>query len=288
MPYSRHRQRGQSLVETAIALVVLVPLAAGVMLLGQYIHIEQGAQSAAREAAWAATVDPSLIKAGLPGRQRIQTELQARQYADPGAAIRTRAGVPGRFSDTMLTTFAGQSLLKSSQLTLTTYKQGQGSSFLDKALGAVHKAAKIVGNFPPNSQGLVTAQVDVHPEKLAGSDGSPLSFMDPLDTRQLDFTARTVVLADTWQAGGSGEDRNGDQVSGGSGRTVRDVVRPLAPMDWLGGGMDKTIHDVSKLLGEIPLVNQVLTPGWKYYYPGRMAPDAVPADKLVPYKHAAR
>ena len=35
------RQRGQSLVETLVGLLVLVPLAAGIMLIGQYSHIEE-------------------------------------------------------------------------------------------------------------------------------------------------------------------------------------------------------------------------------------------------------
>ncbi|HKR76475.1 MAG TPA: TadE family protein [Rhodanobacter sp.] len=281
-------ERGQSLIEMAVALILLVPLAAGVMLLGQYIHVKQQTQAAAREAAWAATVDPALANAQLPDQTRVQTELRSRQFADAKAAIRSKASAPTRFGDTVLTTFANQELLKTSGLALTVYQQEGAPSYLDKGLDLVGKAAKTLGNLPPNSKGLVTAEVHAKPEKIMGTNGSPLAFLDPLDTMQLDFSARTVVLADTWAASGGGELANGKEApqAAFSNRTVRNVVRPLVPTSWLGDKSGDVVNDVIHVLGNIPIINQIFTPGLDEFELGRMAPDVVPTDKLVKYNHA--
>lgn len=278
-------QRGQSLVEMAVALIVLVPLAAGVMLLGQYIHIKQQTQSAAREAAWAATVDPALAKTQLPDQARVQAELRSRQFADAKAAIRSNESAPAKFGDAMLTTFANRELLKTSGLALTVYQQEAAPTYLDQALNGVNTVAKTL---PPNTKGLVTAEVHAKPERIVGTNGSPLAFLDPLDTMSLDFSARTVVLADTWAASGGGESVKGRDASQGafSNRTVRSVIRPLVPTTWLGDKADAAISDVAHVLGSIPIVDKVFTPGLKDFELGRTAPDVVPADKLVKYKNA--
>ena len=281
-------QRGQSLIEMAVALIVLVPLAAGVALLGQYIHIKQQTQAAAREAAWAATVDPALANAQLPDQASVQTELRSRQFADAKAAIRSKASAPAHFGDAMLTTFADQELLKTSGLSLTVYQQESAPSYLDQGLDLIGKAAKTLGNLPPNGKGLVTAEVHARPEKIVGTDGSPLAFLDPLDTMQLDFSARTVVLADTWGASGGGELANGKEApqAAFSNRTVRNVIKPLVPTSWLGDKSDDVVNDVVHVLGNIPLIDQIFTPGLDQFELGRMAPDVVPTDKLVKYGHA--
>ena len=280
-------ERGQSLVEMAVALLVLVPLAAGVMLLGQYIHIKQETQAAARQAAWAATVDPALADAGLPTKNSVQNVLRSRQFADSKAVIKSHAQVPAAFGDTMLTTFASQPLLKTSGLSLSVYQQEKAPSFLDGALGTIAKATKTLGNLPPNPKGFVTAEVHSRPEKIKGSDGQGLGFLDPLDTTQLDFSARTVLLADAWSASGGGERANGSEASGAMyNRTVRHVVRPLVPTSWLGDKADDVISDVVDVLGKIPIINQIFTPGMDHFQLGQMRPDAVPTDKLVKYPDA--
>ena len=52
-------QRGQSLIEMAIACIVMVPMFVGVMLLGQYIHLHQQTQAAARAAASKSSILPA-------------------------------------------------------------------------------------------------------------------------------------------------------------------------------------------------------------------------------------
>ena len=279
-------QRGQSLVEMAVALIVLVPLAAGVMLLGQYIHIKQQTQAAAREAAWAATVDPALAKTQLPDQARVQAEMRSRQFADPKAAIRSDESAPSKFGDAMLTTFANQELLKTSGVSLTVYKQEAPPDYFNQGLNAIGKLTGSLGKLPPNTQGLVTAEAHARPEQIVGTNGSPLKFLDPLDTMQLDFSARTVLLADAWSAAGGGEDKEGEAVYDPSGRSVRSVIRPLVPSTWAGSDFDGGFNKVINFLGDIPIVKDVFTAGWKHFHFGRTAPDVVPADKLVKYKNA--
>lgn len=278
----RH-QRGQSLIEMAIALIVLVPLAVGVTLLGQYMHIKQQTQAAARQAAWAATVDPALARQGLPNRSTTERKLRAWQFADAHDKLTSAGAAPTHFGDSLLTTFAGQELLKPQALSLNVYKQESSPGYLDKAMAIVGKAAKTLGNLPPNTKGLVTAEAHARPEKITGSNGSPLAFLDPLDTMQLDFSAHTVLLADTWDAAGAGENLEGKDTGGD--RTVRHIIRPLVPTTWLGSSFDDVTNKVINILGKIPIVNDIFTPGFDKFELGRTAPDVVPADKLAPYKN---
>lgn len=279
------RQRGQSLVEMAIACIVLVPLAAGVMLLGQYIHLREQTRAAARQAAWAATVDPALVDAGLPGRAAVQRDLRSRQFAEAKTVLRSHAAAPAAFGDSMLTTFANQPLLKTSGLTLSVYRQEAAPTYLDDAMAIVGKAGRTLGNLPPNPKGLVTAEAHVKPEKLIGSDGLTLDFLGSIASEQLDFSARSVVLADTWAATGGGEKRNGDEVSGAlSNRTVRHVIRPLVPSDWLGSSLDDAFSNAIHLLEKIPIVGDIFTPGFDGFELGKTSPDVVPTDKLVKYR----
>lgn len=274
------RQRGQSLVEMVVALIVLVPLAAGITLLGQYIHIRQQTQAAARQAAWAATVDPAVARQGLPDRATIERKLRAWQFADARARLTSRAPAPRAFGDTMLTTFAGRELLKPQALSLNVYRQEASPGYLDKAMNGVAKAAKSLGNLPPNTKGLVTAEAHARPEKIVGRDGRALRFLDPLDTLQLDFSARTVLLADAWDAAGAGENLKGEEIGGA--RTVRHIIRPLVPTTWLGNSFDEATNKIINVLGNIPIVDDLFTPGFDQFHLGRTAPDAVPADKLAP------
>src|SRR5690349_21385693 len=83
----RRRQAGQSLVEMAVALIVLVPLAAGITLLGQYVHVKAQTQAAARQAAWQATVQPGYA---MPSAGAVQTSLRVRQFTAADAPLRSR------------------------------------------------------------------------------------------------------------------------------------------------------------------------------------------------------
>lgn len=273
------RQQGQSLVETAVALMVLVPLVAGVMLLGQFMHIKLQVQNAAREAAWQATVDPALADAGLPSLAEEQNRLRQHQFSDPNKTLQSNTGLPSQFADSMLTSFAGEPLLKPDELTLAVYQQQPSPSYLDTLIGMVPS-----NSLPPNKKGLITAEVHARTEQIFNSDGKILSFVGDLANRHLDFSAKTVLLADAWDASGGGESLNGAEAGGAyHDRSVRAVISPMVPTEWAGSGVSSMITDAATLLAKIPLINDVLTPNFDHFEFGRAAPDVVPEDKLVSY-----
>lgn len=272
-----------------MSLIVLVPLAAGVTVLGQYLHIQQQTRAAARDAAWTAATAPRLRSNALPGRDAVQARLRARHFAAADATLRSGAVAPSTFDDPMLTTFAGRPLLKPEALTLDVYRQDSAPGFLAGALEILSRANPL-GDPRPNAEGLITAEVHLKPEKIVDRDGNALSFLDPLDRMQLDFSAKTVLLADAWDAAGGGETRSGNDIGGASKRTVRNMVEQMIPAAALGD-KDSTLGKiiggfttVLKVLDKIPIIGELFTAGLGNYRPGRTAPDLVPADRLVKYK----
>jgi hypothetical protein len=277
-------QRGQSLVEMAIACIALVPMFIGVMFLGQYIHLRQQTQAAARTAAWDAAVSPNIVNnvGGLPSQGGEQDRVRVLQFGKPEATL-GNITAPTQLQDPMLTTFAGRDLVLARNVTLGTYTNSKSPALLQKALDPIGTVTKSIGlgAFPPDGSGLITSEVHARPEHLTDSSGHALAFLDPLDTMDLDFHGRTVLLADAWNANGSGEDSNGN----GTGvlRSVRNSIKPLTPADWIGNSWDSGISSVVHVLGALPLVNDLITPGFDHFEPGKTAPDVVPSDKLVRY-----
>jgi hypothetical protein len=277
-------QRGQSLVEMAIACVVLVPLFVGVIFLGQYIHLRQQVQAAARAAAWDAAVSPSIVNSlgggGLPSQPGEQQRMRALQFGKPGATL-VKIAAPTRLQDPMLTTFAGRDLVLASNVTLGTYTNSKSPGGLEAVLRPVSALTKVVGGgFPPDGNGLITAEVHAKPERATNTAGRPATFLNPLDTLDLDFYGRTVLLADAWNANGPGEDSNGNDTK--VLRSVRGTVGPLALINLIPSSLLKSIDGVAGILGKIPIANKLITPGWGPEF-GRDAPDVVPSDRLVTY-----
>ena len=278
------KQHGQSLVEMAIACVVIVPMFLGVMLLGQYMHLREQTQAAARTAAWDATVSPSLVNkvGGLPSQGDEQDRMRALQFGTAAAKL-TNITATQKLQDPMLTTFAGRDLVLTQNVTLSTYTNSQSPGGMEKALNAYGALTQGLGlgTFPPDGNGLITSEVHVKPEHLTDAAGRALTFMDPLDTMDLDFYGRTVLLADAWNANGSGEDGSGNPT--GTFRSVRTELRPLVLSNLLGNAVNSGIGSMVRILGKIPLVDNLITPGFDQFQPGRTAPDVVPSDKLVKY-----
>ncbi|GFZ93705.1 hypothetical protein GCM10011408_11870 [Dyella caseinilytica] len=268
-------------------MLVLAPLAVGIMLVGQYIHIQQTTQQAAREAAWAATVDPALLSQSLPNTSTEQDRLREHQFAQAQQVIKSNATVPSQYVDPMLTTFSGKTLLQTTDLTLSSYSQTSSPSIVDKAISGV---GSIVGKFglsnslPPNKQGLVTAQVTANSQQVLDSTGNPVSFLGTTATERFPFSSKTVLLADSWDAGGGGETLGGNSTN--TLRSVRGTIAPLVPSTWLGR-FTGVINGAVNILEHIPMLNQLmgLTTPDSQFEMGRTAPDVVPSDKLVPYKN---
>lgn len=277
-------QRGQSLVEMAIACIAIVPMFIGVMFLGQYIHLRNQTQAAARTVAWDATVSPSIVNkvGGLPAQGTEQDRMRSLQFGKPEAALKDMTA-PTQLQDPMLTTFAGRELVLARNVTLGTYTNTKSPAFSQQVLDPISKLTKAtgLGAFPPDGNGLITAEVRVRPEHVTDKRGRALKFLDPLDTLDMDFYGRSVILADAWNANGAGENSKGEGTN--VFRSVRTTIKPLTPADWIGSSWDKGISSVVHILGEIPLVDDLITPGFDQFELGKTAPDVVPSDKLVRY-----
>jgi hypothetical protein len=276
-------QRGQSLVEMAIACIALVPLFVGVMFLGQYTHLRQQTQAAARAAAWDAAVSPSIVNnvGGLPSQSGEQDRMRALQFGKPGATLANNIA-PTRLQDPMLTTFAGRDLVLARNVTLGTYTNSTSPGGMERTLSVVNTVTRAAGGsgFPPDGNGLITSEVHARPERATTSSGRAATFLNPLDTMDLDFYGRTVLLADAWNANGPGEDGNGQDTH--VLRSVRKTVGPLALVNLIPSSLQTGIDDVGRFLKYVPLAGQLITPGFGPEF-GRTAPDVVPSDRLVQY-----
>lgn len=279
---ARQRQRGQSLVEMAVALIVLVPLAAGITLLGQYAHIKAQTQAAARQAAWQATVQPAYA---MPSRGGVENSLRVRQFGKADARLRSQERAPATLDDPMLLTFAGRSLLRPADVSLRVYRNAPSPGLMEKLTGALGGLTGKIApkSFPPDNNGLVTAEVHARPQLITTGDGRRADFLDPLDRQQLDVSARSVLLADAWNASGGGENRDGDPVKiAYDSRSVRQQIRVLAPAGLVGSDASREIAKISNMVEDLPIP---LLHGRGELQLGKVAPDVVPADKLVRYGH---
>ena len=110
--------------------------------------------------------------------------------------------------------------------------------------------------------------------------------MAPLDTLDLDFHGRTVLLADAWNAQGSGENGDGKPASGASPRSVRLSIRPLVISEYGGSSADTLLEAPLHLMGEIPFANKVWTNNMDKIEFGKAGPDVVPTDRLAAYGNA--
>lgn len=283
-PATRSKQRGQSLVEIAIACIVLVPMFLMIALLGQYIHVRQQAQASARVAAWDASVSTEMVArvGGLPSTAGEQSRMRAMQFGKVDAKLATRTTGGSTLDDPMLTTFAGRDLVLAKSVTLDTYKSDASPAPMTEALNKLGSLAGSIGldGIPPDKRGLITADVSAKTEHVLGRDGRTLSALDPLASMDLTFHGRTVLLADTWDARGSGENADG-QGKNDIARTVRHTIKPLAPFSAIPDSLSSGFETVMNVITAIPLVGTVF--GMHDFVIGKTAPDVVPADKLVRY-----
>jgi TadE-like protein len=280
----RSRQRGQSLVEIAIACIVLVPMFLMVALLGQYIHVRQQAQASARVAAWDASVSPEMVNrtGGLPSTAGEQARMRAMQFGKVDTRLTTRTAGGSTLDDPMLTTFAGRDLVLARNVTLDTYKSDASPAPMSKVLDKLGSLAGGIGldGIPPDKRGLITADVSARTEHVLGRDGRTLAALDPLASMDLTFHGRTVLLADAWDARGPGENTDG-KGKNDIARTVRHTIKPLAPFTAIPDSLSSGFESVMNVISAIPLVGTVF--GMKDFVIGKTAPDVVPADKLVRY-----
>lgn len=282
---ARRRQRGQAMVEFAVAAAVLVPLLLLVPVLAKYVHTRQTVQQAARAAAWEATVAPDHA---LPGVAATRERLVDRHFGGARAPILTEvaaAPADAAVGNVMFNTWSGRPLVRRGDVALRAYGDAAAPGALGTVAAAV--AALPLGWDTPNPRGLVTAGVEVRPRNLETSDGRPARMLAPFDRIDLAFRADQTLLADAWNAAGPLD----------HARAVRNQVIPLVPTARL-----TTCEDVPDVIDGLPLPNLcplttiqdflTLEVGGQSLddlplfgiplriEPGLIEPDVVPADRL--------
>ena len=270
---TRARQRGQAMVEVAVLSAILVPLFLLVPTLSKYFHAKQMAQQAARTAAWEATVTRNYEFNQLNGARAAQLAfIRAHNFGDADTVIRSNitGNTTGRLKNEMLNTFSNQELLRAQDITLSAYRNeapsGIGKLF-DRIGGLLEK---LPGEFPPNKNGLVTAEVTLKPQNLKTRNGAGASYLAPFDRINLEFRSHHTLLADAWNAAGNGLD---GQPSASNKRSVLNQVRTVAPATALDGTGDF----FEKIEGAdfVPIIGPVAR-----LRPGYVQPDIIPSDKL--------
>lgn len=278
---NRRAQSGQALTELAILSAILAPLFLLIPILAKYTHLQQATQQAARSAAWEATVVENHAWATLMDaswRDRQRNLLIDRHFGRADAVIMSQTGTAqadAPVGNELMGTFSGETLLQRDGLELMPYRS-ESAGYIGEALDIVDGILEALpGSFPPNEDGLVTAEVVVRPEDLKLADGSPATFLAPFDVLGLEFRASHAVFADGWGAAGNGV---AGSPSEGHDRSVYEQVRTFVPTSALDG-LNDTLDDIS-FLENIPLLGIPFR-----MRPGYIQPDIVPVDRLEPYEH---
>ncbi|MGO1540725.1 MAG: TadE/TadG family type IV pilus assembly protein [Luteimonas sp.] len=274
-------QRGQALTEMAICAVILVPLVLLIPLLGKYAHIQQTIQQAARAAAWQATAVEDYVMETLDAGQQ-QALLVDRHFghADDPITTAVEPADDGRLRGTMFNTHSDQPLVEPADIQLDDYLLAEQTDLTGQFLGLLPDW--LPGGFPPSRNGMVTARLQLSPQNLRYSDGSPVTAgtanwmsLAPFDSIDLRFQASHTLLADPWGAAGSGINEN---TGGDRPRTAYQQVRTLVPttnFSFIGDWMDNISG-----LDRIPILGVPLRLRVGY---AQDVMDVVPEDRLQEY-----
>jgi len=258
----RRLQRGQSLTELAVLCAVLVPIFLLVPILAKYVHARQVTQQAARAIAWEATVSPNYALPTAARQRDLAVDRHFGRADDPIVSQAQTGPRDAAVADVLMNTFSNQPLVRRGDLVLTSYRSDAPGGIMSK----IDDVTRLFGGFPPNTRGLTTATVRLDVQDLKGSDGQPAAYLEPFDALGLKLQATHVVLADPWNAAGSG-------LTVTSPRSVKAQVKPLVPTQHMAG-----IASAFDGLSGIPMIGTL-----SKLDPGYIAPDVVPMDKLPAY-----
>lgn len=268
------RQRGQALAEAVVALALLVPLFLLIPMLGKYAHIEQAVQQAARTAAWEAIATQDFDMGLLEGRR---TDLEAlaieRHFGDADTAIVSVPADPvdaTHLGDPMLNTFSDRPLVRRQDVTLGAYEFEEQGGVIDTVTGYMPDV--VFGSFPPSDGKLAIATISVDAQDLRTTDGAAPHYLDPFDRLNLKFEASHTLLADSWNAAGSGISTETGEANP---RSVYNQVAPLAFSTYLEPIGE--VFDDLEFLEWVPLLGQIFKLRLGY---GRDVVDVVPHDRL--------
>lgn len=205
----RRSQRGQALVETLVAAVVLIPLALLVLLLGKFQSMQQATIAASRTLAFECTVRPracadAASHAGLADEVRrrhfgrIDREIlsgdtlsDAAPPQERNALWTDRLGTPllERFSD--VTVSLASPRFDAGRSTAIGRASGGMAAILDRLAGPARFGLSIDGGMAQARVQMRVSPSQAGNEQLARLESLPLTMQ-----------ARAAVLTDAWHASG--------------------------------------------------------------------------------------
>lgn len=270
-------QRGQALTEMAILAVILVPLFLLIPTLAKFIHVKQTTQQAARTAAWESTVAPDYaLQAHLqPDRQRARTMDWHFNTADAPIRSNPQADEQARLGNPLLNGFADAPLVERSDVRVQPYTFDQPPGLLGNIAGHLPDVASNL--LFPSDTDMVTARVDVAAQDLRFADGSPVDFLPELSALNLSFSSEHTLVADAWNARGSGV-RGHAAADINHARSTYQRAGPLTGGHYLSF-LDDIISSV-RFLSIIPVLGAPLDLKFNM---AEDTMDIVPEDKLEAY-----
>lgn len=279
MCIERRSQRGQALVETLVAALVLVPLAVLAVLLGKVQSMQQATIAASRTLAFECTVRPgacadagshALLAEEVRRRHfgRIDREILSNDVvADPAAASERNPLWVDRRGQPLLERFADVGVALASprfdagRSTAIGRAAGGAASLLDRLAGPARFGLSMTGGLADARVQALVSPSEAGNERLARLDSLPLT-----------MRARTAVLTDAWNASGP--------YGNAAGRVEQRVEQGsrLGPVHQaqiaVGYGLTRWTLDLMHLAG--------LEPSAGAFTPQHVDVDRVPADRVAP------
>ncbi len=273
------RQRGQALVETLVAALVLVPLALLVVLLGKFQSMQQATISASRTLAFECTVRQGAC-ANAASHAALAEEVRRRHFGridreilsndaigDPAPAAERNPLWVDRNGQALLERFADVDVA----LALPRFDAGRSTAVGRAASGAAGLLDRLAGpaRFGLSiSGGLVDARVKVRVSP--GEAGNEQ--LTRLDSLPLTMQARTAVLSDAWNASGPyGSDASRVEARVEQGSLLDPVHQAQIAV---GYQLTRWTLELMDLAG--------LEPSASAFTPHYVDVDRVPADRIAP------
>ncbi len=242
----QRRESGSAMVETAILMVVMVPLVFGVVMIGNLIDLKQTSEQAGRYAAWEATVYPS----AEPGGAR-PASVRERFFGEPDSVLSSQTtdtashrlwGESEAVEDRSWAAKTAVSIDESTVLAAA-HQQGVGDSTIAMQVGeTAGKAGTILEGLGGNSWGLTANGL------VRSSIGVQVKANEWLHTTDTEgcgvagnfacLQSSSVILVDGWSASSDNQAR----------RRVRSLV-PASALQPLG--------DIVAKVGHLPMFKEL-------------------------------
>lgn len=216
------RQRGQALVEFLVATAALLPLVAGVVLVGRLQDLRVATLQSARYAAFGGAL------AGTPSAE-LQSEVRARFFTDPTLPLRAadrrdlHSGTNPHWTDVARAVPMIQAPADVTVQLSNARPPGAAARATTAATASIDGVARLTGrSLDLERRGYFSATVDVRIADLPS--------LAALGVTPLALRARAQMLGDDWSSAGPAETarRASALVPTSPLRRVRPVLAPLA------------------------------------------------------------